>query len=177
MSILVLQRSWCGRELVALLRLSSWCLVMVEWLFLAVPWGCFRFVIMVFPDHTNLLFSKKIQVRYILMVNPYMKFKNPCLLSVWTNRKSQSRIMMTFNLSNYSQCKPLYAPVKCLKNLHRNSIEDFTWAVFSYTKVHRVSYTKINQFILIITLTTPNSLGLHRWCTSSMCEQSICKVK
>ena len=28
------------RELVALLNLSSWCLVMVEWLFLAVPWGC-----------------------------------------------------------------------------------------------------------------------------------------
>ena len=28
------------RELVALLNLSSWCLVMVEWLFLAMPWGC-----------------------------------------------------------------------------------------------------------------------------------------
>ena len=26
------------RELVALLDLSSWCLVMVVWLFLAVPW-------------------------------------------------------------------------------------------------------------------------------------------
>ena len=26
------------RELVALLNLFSWCLVMVEWLFLAVPW-------------------------------------------------------------------------------------------------------------------------------------------
>ena len=44
------------RELVALLNLSSWCLVMVEWLVLAVPWGCLRFVIVVFPDHTHLLF-------------------------------------------------------------------------------------------------------------------------
>ena len=44
------------RELVALLSLSSWCLAMVEWLFLAVPWGCLRFVIVVFPDHTHLLF-------------------------------------------------------------------------------------------------------------------------
>ena len=44
------------RELVALLNLSSWCLVMVEWLFLAVPWGCLRFVIVAFPDHTHLLF-------------------------------------------------------------------------------------------------------------------------
>ena len=46
------------RELVALLYLSSWCLVMVEWLFLAVPWGCLRFVIVVFPDHTHLLFLR-----------------------------------------------------------------------------------------------------------------------
>ena len=43
------------KELDALLNLSPWCFVMVEWLFLAVPWGCLRFVIMVFPDHTHLL--------------------------------------------------------------------------------------------------------------------------
>ena len=47
------------RKLVALLNLSSWCLVMIEWLFLAVPWGCLRFVIVVFPDHTHLLFLIK----------------------------------------------------------------------------------------------------------------------
>ena len=41
---------------VALLNLSSWCLVMVERLFLAVPQGCLRFMIVVFPDHTHLLF-------------------------------------------------------------------------------------------------------------------------
>ena len=44
------------RELIALLNLSSWCLVKVEWLFLAVPRGCLQFVIVVFPDHTHLLF-------------------------------------------------------------------------------------------------------------------------
>ena len=44
------------RELVALLNWSSWCLVMVEWLFLTVSWGCLWFVIVVFPDHTHLLF-------------------------------------------------------------------------------------------------------------------------
>ena len=44
------------RELVALLNLSSWCLVMVERLFLEVPRGCLQFVIVVFPDHTHLLF-------------------------------------------------------------------------------------------------------------------------
>ena len=46
------------RELVALLNLSSWCLVRVERLFLTVPRGCLQFVIVVFPDHTHLLFSK-----------------------------------------------------------------------------------------------------------------------
>ena len=46
------------RELVALLNLSSWCLVKVEWLFLAVSQGCLPFVIVVFPDHTHLLFLK-----------------------------------------------------------------------------------------------------------------------
>ena len=41
------------RGLIALLNLSSWCLVMVKRLFLAVPWGCLQFVIVVFPDHTH----------------------------------------------------------------------------------------------------------------------------
>ena len=51
------------RELIALLNLSSWCLVMVERLFLAVSRGCLQFVIVVFPDHTHLLFfsEKNIQ--------------------------------------------------------------------------------------------------------------------
>ena len=44
------------RELIALLNLSSWCLVMVERLFLAVPGGCLQFVIVVIPDQTHLLF-------------------------------------------------------------------------------------------------------------------------
>ena len=44
------------RELVALLSLSFCCLVIVVWLFLAVPWASLQFVIVVFPDHTHLLF-------------------------------------------------------------------------------------------------------------------------
>ena len=44
------------RELVALLSLSSWFLEMVVCLFLTVPWVCLQFVIVVFPDHTHLLF-------------------------------------------------------------------------------------------------------------------------
>ena len=45
------------RELVALLSLSSLCLVVVVWLFLAVvPYVCLQFVIMVYPDHPYLPF-------------------------------------------------------------------------------------------------------------------------
>ena len=45
---------WMGRrELVDLLSLSSWCPVIVVLLFLAVPWVCLQFVIVVFPDHTH----------------------------------------------------------------------------------------------------------------------------
>ena len=46
------------RELIALLNLSSWCLVVVERLFLGVPRGCPRFVIVVCPDYTHLLFIR-----------------------------------------------------------------------------------------------------------------------
>ena len=46
------------RELLALLKLSSRCLVIasVLWLFLAVRWVGLQCVIVVFPDHTHLLF-------------------------------------------------------------------------------------------------------------------------
>ena len=50
------------RELVALLNLSFWCLVIIERLFLAVPQGYLRFVIVVFPDHTHLLFLIQIRI-------------------------------------------------------------------------------------------------------------------
>ena len=48
------------RKLVALLLLSCRCIVTsnVLWLFLAVPWVGLQYVIVVFPDHTHLLFSK-----------------------------------------------------------------------------------------------------------------------
>ena len=44
---------------VALLSLSFWCLVSVVWFFLAVPWVCLQFMVVVTPDHTHFLFSIK----------------------------------------------------------------------------------------------------------------------
>ena len=59
------------RELVALLNLSSWCLVMVERLFLAVPRGCLQFVIVVFPDHIHYFCMR--QLYYTLHIERYMR--------------------------------------------------------------------------------------------------------
>ena len=80
------------RELVALLNLSSWCLVIVVWLFLAVPWVCLQFVIVVFPDHTHLLFYTREQVlclynndtsmvyaRFLLIARPVGVHYNHCV--------------------------------------------------------------------------------------------------
>ena len=49
-----------NKELVALFYLSSWCLVTVSvlWLLLAVPFVDLKCVIVVFPDHTHLLFME-----------------------------------------------------------------------------------------------------------------------
>ena len=74
------------RELIALLNLSSWCLMMVERLFLAMPRSCLQFVIVVFPDHTHLLFlhvenPNIVQIRFskspgeILGLNPDLSNK------------------------------------------------------------------------------------------------------
>ena len=64
------------RELIALLHLSSWCLVMVERLFLTVPRGCLQFVIVVFPDHTYLLFLHLSISNDIVSTKIYDKHEN-----------------------------------------------------------------------------------------------------
>ena len=56
-----------NRELVALLGLSSWCLVMVVWLFLAVLWVCLRL-----PDHTHLLFLGNTVVILLITFENYL---------------------------------------------------------------------------------------------------------
>ena len=70
------------RELVALLNLSPWCLVMVERLYLAVPLGCLRFVIVVIPDHTHLLFL----ITYYVTKHLYVKCT--CSSIIQNNRYS-----------------------------------------------------------------------------------------
>ena len=80
------------RELVALLNLSSWCLMMVERLFPTVPRGCLRFVIVVFPDHTHLLF---LCACFCLTTGLYKFYHTsdqmgiPCINVSWKNCETQ----------------------------------------------------------------------------------------
>ena len=45
-----------------------------ERLFLAVPWDCLRFVIVVFPDHTHLLFMMHNIMKIYVWAEPYVYF-------------------------------------------------------------------------------------------------------
>ena len=69
------------RELVDLLCLSSWCLVIVVWLILAMPRVCLHFVIVVFPDHTHLLFLR-VQINCALTrtLDILLFFKNKAII-------------------------------------------------------------------------------------------------
>ena len=57
-----------GEERAGCFSLSSWCLVMVERVFLALTLGCLRFVIVVFPDHTHLLFLQVVVMSVAILV-------------------------------------------------------------------------------------------------------------
>ena len=61
------------RELVALLSLSSWCLVVFVRLFLAMPGGCLQFVIVAFPDHTHIPFYK-CMYKVMEVIKEYLSF-------------------------------------------------------------------------------------------------------
>ena len=79
------------RELMAFLNLSSWCLVMVKRLFLAMPRGCLQFVmIVVFPDHTHLLFFMEKPV-----IEPAPGLQCICLSLIQKTGKIHIQVLVT----------------------------------------------------------------------------------
>ena len=86
------------RELVALLNLSTWCLVMVEQLFLAVPQGCLRFVIVVFPDHTHLLFLVMLHTKHQRSMSCGFRQEDFFILSLYTPLKNMQSPGVAFFL-------------------------------------------------------------------------------
>ena len=86
------------RELIALLNLSSWCLVMVERLFLTVPLGCLQFVIVVFPDHTHLLFLVIPGIHEVIVVMSGVFYLLPYVDHVCIQLSAQLLIQCMLNL-------------------------------------------------------------------------------
>ena len=92
------------RELVAFLSLSSWCLVIVVWLFLAVPRLCLQFVIVVFPDHTHFLFLSYLGNHYNVVKCIYP------LLNNYTKPSSRIAPMPIKDLPLVNQIMIIYLP-------------------------------------------------------------------
>ena len=65
--------------------LSSWCLLIVMWLFLTVPKVGLQCVIVVFPDHTHLLFS------ILLLVHAFHNATDMFSLMSCTSTTAESR--------------------------------------------------------------------------------------
>ena len=69
--------------------------MIVVWLFLAVSWGCLQFVIVVFPDHTHLLFLSTISLvffeekcldMYVLVLDEMSKVSLTLAFALLLNR-------------------------------------------------------------------------------------------
>ena len=92
-----------GRGLVDLLGLSSWCLVVVGRLFLAVPRVYLQFVIVVFPDHTHLLFL----ISFLSRANVRAFHENPNIYTLNTH-------LLTLKAHNH-KLYVFYRPLNYLK--------------------------------------------------------------
>ena len=82
--------------LVALLSLSSWCLVNVVWLFLAVSRVCLQFVIVIFPYHSHILFLAFLYTYNTIQYNTIQLFY--CFIS-FHMRHSQNTYINMFNIN------------------------------------------------------------------------------
>ena len=118
------------RELIALLNLSSWCLVMVERLFLVVPRGCLQFVIVVFPDHTHLLFlifatkyfmtrvctqSKKLFDDIMASLDLENMWAGKWCITFWVKMKKHGEISTFFRLKHHCGKEVRHFSVQCIQ--------------------------------------------------------------
>ena len=149
------------RELVALLNLSSWCLVMVEQLFLVVPQGCLLFVIVVFPDHTHLLFLVENILGTILW--NYFKF-GPAVQEMSFKDISYQELWRPFGLAEKTMCNFCKRPLS----------GTILWNYFVFEPVVQMSY----KDILSWALATPLFDQANRLCNfgRSHHEEQFCEI-
>ena len=126
------------RELVALLNLSSWCLVIVERLFLAVPQGCLRFVIVVFPDHTHLLFLE----RCILISYTNSNKEH-------TNRDTQFQTIPIYSIENIKIGDKTVYYKSCFENgiVFINDLTNNDGSIYTYDELKATTYNVTINFL------------------------------
>ena len=100
-SFLVMQLLWPGRELFALLSLSSWCLITVHvlWLLCTVPWAGLQYVIVVFPNFPHLFFQfGKILLyfKFKVLWNISGPFGQPCSIFLTDHSEAMLRLWIFF---------------------------------------------------------------------------------
>ena len=137
------------RELVALLSLSSWCLAMVVWLFLAVPCVCLRFVIVVFPDQTHLLFLVKLS----LFLRVYLRkpAQHSCSL-VQVNMFSPGLASI---LLNAHTCTCLKSCINCMQLSY-----ELVYPLNPQTKLISISYSIIPCVYLVFIICLINHYNM-----------------
>ena len=87
------------RELVALLCLSSWCLVIVVWLFLTVPGACLQFVVVVFLIILTYYFVFHARLFIDALWSPAVKG-----LTSWLSLVMSNCEVVTFPLLSWIRC-------------------------------------------------------------------------
>ena len=131
------------RELFDLLNLSSWCLVMVEWLFLAVPWNCLRFVIVVFPDHTHLLLLKHKQSIKILqpVICTVKKISNKTNIVIpLKDPEIQTLAVRGDTMRHKLRRNEPYLAKLCPIDVMLVSLRDYLWIFFSVFDIDDLDY-------------------------------------
>ena len=176
------------RELIALLNLSSWCLVMVERLFLTVPRGCLQFVIVVFPDHTHLLFfsrcsmgTTKVQISlcnssiraalscstdYTLTINHATSTKCKCTYDCKVQMFKITVVLISFLSANLA----CFLVVCCFFSKSTFSKNDFR-------KTFRVTNSLTPDQIRLVALASTCSLPTRLWDVLMICSRATPFVK
>ena len=100
---------------------------MVVWIFLAVPWVCLRFVIVVFPEHTHLLFCSLGTVpKAYIGIQVHREFLNQL-----------GNVLITRSLrSLYGIC--------CLHFAHR--AQNIQWGTGFFVAKHLIKYPIVYSF-------------------------------
>ena len=75
---------------------------MVAWLFLKVPWVCLLFVIVVFPDHTHLLFLGSEYPLYLLYMNHKTGDLETCFTSLDSEYEHEMPMTRSYTVTEFA---------------------------------------------------------------------------